>query len=650
MRQFFKFMFASLLGTILAFFLATFFGVLLIGALIGSMSALSNMEDSPDVDPDSILHMKLDRPIVDRGAERHFKVEIDGFSTQSKLGLDQILETLEKAAKDERIEGIYLDLANIPTGLSTISEIRKGLLEFKNSGKFIVCYGETLSQSAYYLATVANKIHLYPEGQLDIRGFYAELMFFKGLLEKLDIDVQIVRGENNQFKSAVEPLMYDQMSEANREQTRQYLDGLWGHVLQGIEEQRGIASDKVNRVADSLLLRNAQDAVTYGFIDGVQYKDEWLTSLKDKVDAEKVEDISFLPFTKYIKADLPSRKKMAGKKKKRKKESEEAPRDTSKADTEQAALLQASAKEDSISVTSSGPSEKKKEEEGKVAVVYASGGIKGGKSGDGSMGAQTISKALREARKDASIKAIVLRVNSPGGSALASDVIWREVALAKEAKPLVVSMGDVAASGGYYISCAADRIFANKTTLTGSIGVFGVLPNMKDFFDKNLGVTFDRVETNAHSSIGSMGRPLSDHEYNVIQDQVEDIYNTFLERVAEGRGMSKTRVDSIGQGRVWAGTDALKLGLVDEFGGLQAATDHAAKLADLEDPEIEKLPEQEDPFKQLIEQLTGGIRTSIAQWAMTTEEEQMLEQYRQIRSLGEMKGVQARLPYVVKVK
>lgn len=590
MKQFFKFFFASVLGTFITLVIIVFIFVIWIAA---SVSATENTY----VSRNSLLHIKMDKPIHDRAPKGPDNIfNFASFSAQNAPGLNEVLENLHKAKVDPRISGIYLDLSTIPTGLSTLEEIRKGLLDFKESGKFILAYSENYTQKSYYMATVADKIYLNPEGTFLFKGMNAELTFYKGLMEKLDVDAQIIRGPNNKFKSAVEPFMYDKMSEPNRQQMKKLLQSIWDHMLTNISASRGIPVEKLNLLADELSIQFPMDAVNNQLIDGVKYKDEILAELRERLELEPRKKIKTTTMEKYAKAVVSEYHPYKGK--------------------------------------------------DKIAVVYALGSIKGGEGDDLTIGSEKISKALRKARRDSTVKAIVLRVNSPGGSALASEVILREIKLAKAVKPVVASFGDYAASGGYYISCLADKILAEPTTLTGSIGVFGIIPNFQKLFNNKLGITFDEVGTNKNSAFYSVNRPLKANEKAIIQNQVVRIYDTFINHVANGRKMTPEQVDAIGQGRVWSGSDAIEIGLVDEIGGLEKAIAVAAKMAELDTYRLKELPYQEDPIEQLMKQLTGQTKVSL----FKNELGPVYEHIDYLQTIHEMKGVQARLPYIIDIQ
>nr|MBP9081167.1 signal peptide peptidase SppA [Flavobacteriales bacterium] len=523
------------------------------------------------------------------------------------LGLNDILNNIEKAKRDDRIKGVFLDLGVVNAGLGTLKEIRDKLVEFKQeSGKPVVAFADLYTQRSYYLASVADNVYLVPKGDLDFRGLRSEMMFYAGLFEKLDIEVQFIRGSNNQFKSFGEAFTRKDMSPASKLQTTALLNGIWNSYITDIGTLRGLDTAKINAIAAGLLVRKAEDAVAQGLVDSLVYRDQVLAIVKQRMGLDPDKDIDAVDLAKYTKAYVAQPK--------------EEGKNTS---------------------TWHQP---------KVAVVYAQGDIIDGESMDGSIGGATISAAIRKARKDTAVKAIVLRVNSPGGSGLASDVMWREVVLAKAEKPVVVSMGDVAASGGYYISCAADRIFAEPTTITGSIGVFGMIPNMQGFFNNKLGLTFDGVQTHKYAGMMTVTRPLTTEEKGIIQGFVDDFYATFTQRVAEGRKMTVAQVDSMGQGRVWTGTDALRIGLVDTLGGLEAAMGEAARMAGLEAGHYRTVgfPEQKDFFQELRASLGAHMKTWVARETFGADAE-MLQRFEQVKRVRGMSGLQARMPFALEV-
>lgn len=606
MRQFFKFMLASMIGTLLV-------GVVLLILFIGSLAALGSafsMEGKPTSVPDgSVLQISLDQQVVDRGPKDGFNFNFGPFKGTSKLGLNDILADIEKAKHDDRIKGIFLDLGMVNGGMSTVQEVRNKLIEFKKeSGKPIVAYADVYTQKSYFLASVADRVYMVPQGDLDFRGLQSEMTFYAGLFEKLGVDIQFIRGSDNKFKSFGEAFTRKDMSPANKLQIGTLLKGVWGTYVTEVGAQRNIDTTKLNAIAGELQIRKAADAVTTGLVDSLLYRDQVLADLKQRMGLDSTGAIDFLDLAKYTKAYVP---KAAG------------------------------AKDGGSSSTWAQP---------KVAVVYAQGEIVDGDGEDGSVGGATLSEAIRTAREDSSVKAIVLRVNSPGGSGLASDVIWREVVLAKAVKPVVVSMGDLAASGGYYISCAADKIYAEPTTITGSIGVFGMIPNLKGFFNDKLGITFDGVQTHKYAGMMTVTRPLTAEEKGIIQGWIDRFYATFTGRVADGRKMAVAQVDSIGQGRVWTGVDAKRIGLVDEIGGLEAATAEAAQRAGLEPGTYRTVgyPEQKDFLQQIRESLSAQARSWVAREAFG-QDAGLLEQFNAVRKVRQMSGIQARMPFDLEV-
>jgi protease-4 len=559
MKIFWKAFFASLLAIIVASFLMIFI-------LVGIISAVTSFKDQTvTIKSQSLLLLKLDSRIVERKSSNPFEdFEILGIKAANTTGLNQILSCLEKAKTDDRIKGVYLELSDINSGYATIEEIRNALIDFKTSGKFIYTYADMISQKAYYLATVSDSLIMNPMGMFDFRGLSAEHIFFKKALDKFGIEMQVVRGKNNKFKSAVEPYLFDKMSDANREQTSVYLNTIWNHVLKGISDRRSIPVDSLNKYANEVMtFQKAEKALSYKFFDNLKYRDQVLADFRKLTSLGPNDEIPVVSVTEYDKVP-----KMIG-----------------------AGGL---AKD-------------------KIAIVYAEGEIDGTSDGPYQIDSKEVSKGIREARTDTAVKAIVIRVNSPGGSAYGSEVIWREVILAQKVKPVIVSMGDYAASGGYYIACGADAILANPTTITGSIGVFGTIPNVSGLLTDKIGITFDNVSTNEHSDMPSMTRKMTPFEKNLMQSYVESTYGTFIAHVADGRKKSTIFIDSIGQGRVWSGVNGKANGLVDEFGGLNDAVKLAATKAGIKHYRIKELPKQKDAFEELMKSFSTKLQNSIFQ-------------------------------------
>ena len=588
MRQFFKFLFASMFGTFLAFFLV--FAVLF--AVIGVIASSAGAEKEVSIKDQSILYINFEEEVTERTSKDPFEnFDWNSFESTPQIGLNDILANLEKAAKDDRIKGIFLDLTFNDMGMASMNEVRDALLDFKSSGKFIYTFSDAMDQNSYYLASVSDKIYLHPGGIMQMSGLSAQRMFFKGALDKLEIEIEVIR--HGKFKSAVEPFTRENMSEANRLQTEKFVNSLWNTMVNEIASSRNISADRINELCDGLTVRSPEDAVNMGLADGVKYRDEVLAELREKTEMEEDAKLRFVEMKKYADVKVKSEEK----------------------DIE--------------------------DYKNRIAVVYAGGEIQYGKSESGVMGSETIAEAIEKARKDEKVKAIVLRVNSPGGSSLASDIIWRQVVLAKAEKPVVVSMGNLAASGGYYISCAADKIIADENTITGSIGVFGLIPNMKGLFNNKLGITFDTVNTNKYADMGTGTRPMKPVERQYITNIVERIYDDFVGKVAEGRSMTYAEVDSIGQGRVWSGTDALNLGLVDEIGGLNRAVEVAVELAELENYSIYELPEQKNAIEELMKQFSENMESKMAEKYFGSYYGEFNGAF---KSLTEF-GIYARMPY-----
>ncbi len=589
MKQFFKFMFASMVGFVLSMIVLFF---ILLGVISGMMLSLKD-EGSVTISDNSILEVSFENPIEERSSNNPFEnLNFNGINPNRTPGLNDILKSISKAKVDSRIKGILLNLTSIKSGMATTEEIRNAFLDYKKSGKFIYAYSESYTQGAYYLASVADKIYLYPEGEVDFRGLHADLMFFKGTLEKLEIQPEIIR--HGKFKSAVEPFMYDKMSDENREQVSTFLNSIWNNILNGISASRNIPVEELQKIADNAEGRNPENALSLHLVDKLSYYDQVLYDLKKKTDQGEKEKIKFVSLKKYVRAYV---------------------------------------KGDDYSAK-------------KIAIVYASGDIVSGEGNEDQIGSDKIAAALRKARLDSSVKAIVFRINSPGGSALASDVIWRETVLAQKTKPLIVSMGDYAASGGYYIACAADTIVARPNTITGSIGVFGLLFNTQNMFKNKLGITFDSVKTGKYADIGTMNRPMKDNERAIIQGEVEKVYDTFISHVANGREMTKEDVDNIGQGRVWSGADAKRLGLVDVLGGLNDAISIAAKKANLTTYRTVALPEQKEFFEKLVEDLNAEAKVYFAK-------QQLGESYLYLgmfNDLAKQKGIVAKIPFMIEIE
>lgn len=589
MKSFFKIVFASMLGFILSGIVLL---ILFISVLVGMVSSSDSKKVS--VEPKSVLHVTLNNTVKERGSKSPLEsLDFGGLQGEKTIGLNDIRTALKRAAKDDNIKGIYLDISSVSTGTATLEDIRNALLEFKASKKFIIAYSETYTQGAYYLASVADKIYLNPEGLLEFKGLSTNTMFYKGVLDKLEIEAQVIKVGT--FKSAVEPFILNKMSEPNRLQVSSFLGSIYDNFLKNIAKSRSIPIDSLRSIANGLKAQNAQLAVKYKLADALKYKDEIIDELKTLTGTDKKEDLNSVSLSNYIKNN--------------------------------------------------------KDEEGssssnRVAVVYASGEIQGGEGDDETIGSERISRAIRKVRNDDKVKALVLRVNSPGGSALASDVIWREVMLTKKVKPVIVSMGDYAASGGYYISCAADSIFAEPNTITGSIGVFGIIPNIQKFLNNKIGITFDGVKTSQFADLGNINRPLTDGERFIIQNEINRIYDTFTKRVAEGRKKTQEYVNSIGQGRVWTGDQALKNGLVDGIGNLNRAIQSAGKKAGLKEYKVVYYPAVKDPFESILKSGEDKVKEQFTKMELGDN----YKYYKQLKNALSNTGIVARMPFDIEIK
>jgi len=469
--------------------------------------------------------------------------------------------------------------------------LREALSEFKSSEKFVLSYSDVMSQKGYYMNSVADEIYLHPQGTLDFRGLATSVVFFKDALDKLGIDMQVLKVGT--YKSAVEPFMMNSMSDANKEQVSSYLHNIYDHFLTDISGSTGLSKDSLKNIADGYQVRLPEDAKRLGMVDELLYKDQVLAKVKEKLGLSEKKDIPVVSILDY---------KNQGNK-------GEAGGD-------------------------------------RIAVLYAYGSIVDGEGTNGQIGGDKLSRELRELREDDRVKAVVMRVNSPGGSALASESIWREVELTKNVKPMVVSMGDYAASGGYYIAAAADSIFADPTTLTGSIGVFGMIPNFQEMFNNKLGIHFEAVKTSRFADMDvDMDRPLSEEEKTIIQGGVDRIYQVFMQRVAAGRKMEIAEVDSLGQGRVWTGDQAVGLNLVDRVASLDEAVGAAAQMANLENYRISEYPRQKDPFSNLLSTSKDKLKT----WLMKEELGEYANYLMEMKRVVEQSGIQARIPYLVEI-
>ncbi len=583
----------NVLAVIVGLFVFSIVAMLIFFGILGLVASSSEKEVT--LEKNSILHLDLNgRTLVERTSDEDlvFGSFLDPFGGENTAGLVNLKKAIGEAKTNENVKGIYLNAGLFGAGQAGLLELREALIDFKTSGKFIVAYDEAYSEGGYFLASVADEIYLNPLGGIDFNGFSSEGIFLKGFFEKVGIKPEVFRvGE---FKSAVEPFILDKMSPENRLQTQYFLDDINNHALELIAKSRGIAQDSLIRINQQMLVRKPKDAVTYKLATALKYEDEVHSILKEKLGLKEDDQIETINAT-----DLGGMAK-------------------------------------SQNITSSN----------RIAVILAEGEIVDGNA-DGAISSEKFAKEIRKARKDENIKAIVLRVNSPGGSILASEVIWREMSEAKKVKPVIVSMGEVAASGGYYIAAPADTIVAQPNTITGSIGIFGILFNVQELVNDKLGVTTDVVSTGELSDFGNMARPLTEVERTIIQSSVEDGYETFISRVAEGRGMHPDSVRKVASGRVWTGTQAKARGLVDVLGGLDTAIGiAAAKIKAGEDYRVVYYPEKKPWFEELMVSFSDQVQVRILQ----TQLGDQYPLYQKIQKLKNYQGVQVRMPQEIVIK
>jgi protease-4 len=589
MKSFLKYTLATITGIIIA-------SVLFFIVILASFSAIVSSGNKPvSISNNSILVLKAGVTIPDRGDQNPLAgIDLFNMTLSPTPGLNEILNNIEKASGDNKIKGILIENGLLPSGWATTEEIRNALLKFREKGKFVISYSDyILTQECYYLATSADKIFINPGSMVDFKGLSSEVMFFKKALEKIGIDVQVIR--HGKFKGAVEPFILDKLSDENRTQIKDYAGSLWNQIIGDISKLRNIPADQLNKLADNLDGNFAPRAFETKLVDGLKYRDELIDTLKIMSGVSKDKELNLISMTKYSK--VPDTKTTYSAK-------------------------------------------------NKIAVIYASGTIVTGKGNDSNIGGNYYADVIRKARLDTSIKAIVLRVDSPGGSATASDLMWRELDLSAKVKPVVISMGNYAASGGYFISAPGTKIYADPMTISGSIGVFGLIPNAGKLLEDKLGLTTEIVNTNKNSDFPSILRPMKPYEKELMQLSIEKIYSDFVSKVASGRKMSSASVDSIGQGRVWSGTSALKIGLVDEIGGLKDAIKGASKLAGIESFSVKELPVLEDPYTRIFSQLTGEVKQSI----LKNELGESVKYYNMVQEIKAMSGIQARLPYFIDIQ
>jgi protease-4 len=591
--RFFKVVLASALGYLLA-------AVILAGLMIAIIGGIaSTAKPNTDIPSGSVLNLHLNYNLQDRVIETSPFAALASLdpNAQTPVGLNDLLYTVEKAKTDDNIKGIVLDLTTISSGYAKLTELRNKLEEFKASGKFIYAYADYYYFPTYYIASVADSVFINPEGEMAFTGMVAEIAFFANTLQKLGVEMQVVRA--GKFKGAVEPYTRNNLSPENKEQIQVYINSVFGETLKKISASRGITEEKLKKDADELELRTVKDFIANNYIDAAVYRDQFYSNMKKRMGVKDTKKVPLISEQKYAKT---------------------------------------------LGLRGEGKD--------RIAVVYATGDIVGGK-GDGSqIAADDMAATLKKVREDDDIKAVVFRIDSRGGSSLASDIIWREAKLLAAEKPLIVSMGDVAASGGYYIAAPARKIVAEPTTITGSIGVFGLIPNAQKLLNDKLGVNFEYIGTGEHSDIGRIDRNMTADERAYIEQVIDKIYDTFLSRVSEGRKMTKEQVNEIAQGRVWTGIMAKEVGLVDELGGLEKAIEIAAAEADLKEYKLKEYPKMQDPLQMVIEKMSGNtnLKTQLKEISAETPFAPYVKYIGDLERWGSSHSVQAMMPYDISVK
>nr|WP_315146305.1 signal peptide peptidase SppA [uncultured Flavobacterium sp.] len=577
---------ATVIG-IFVFMMLSFFGIILIGVIFGGDS------ETVEVENNSVIELNLS-DISDDYAGKYSDPWVTAFSERKKIGLTDVINAIEVAETDDAIKGISILNTDSSLGMAQSKELRDALNRFKKSGKFIYSYANSYSQKEYYLNSVATSIYINPIGELDFKGLSTEVMFFKDFQEKSGLKMEVIR--HGKYKSAVEPFLENKMSDANKEQTMALLNGIWTNIVEDISKSRNIPVEKLNTIANGLLARTPEMAKSQNLIDYIAYEDVYHNAIKKVLKVDKDEDYNTVSIADYTQKTTTT----------------------------------------SVNMDSNDA----------IAIVYAQGEIGSGEGDVNEIGEGSMRRSLQEARKDDDIKAIVLRINSPGGSALTSDLIWREIELTKKVKPVVVSMGNYAASGGYYIACNANTIFAEKNTITGSIGVFGTLPNFSVAANR-YGINTEQVRTHENASNYSPFVPMDEKFKAITLEGVENIYATFIGHVAEGRKMTTAQVDSIGQGRVWTGSEAVKIGLVDKIGGLREALAEAAKLAKIKSYSTVNYPEYEKSFEDIFANFPfAKSKTAFIKEEIGEENYRLLEEVKRIK---QRKGIQAILPMELKI-
>ena len=581
----------NVLATIVGIFVFTmlfFFGIILIGAIFGGE------ENGVDVKENSVIVLNLE-DIQNDYAGKYSDPWVTVFSDTKQIGLTDVIDAIGAAKTDENIKGISILNNNSSLGMAQSKAVRDALEDFKTSGKFVMAYANTYSQKEYYLNSVANTVYLNPVGDLDFKGLSSDLLFFKDFQDKTGVKMEVIR--HGKYKSAVEPFLENKMSDANREQITALLNSIWNSVVTDIAKSRNLSVQQLNIIANGLLARTPEMAKAQKLVDVVAYEDVYHNAIKKllKVDTEdEYESVSILDYTQKC--------------------------------TTTSAINDAT---------------------DEIAIIYAQGEIQSGEGDVNIIGEGAMRRSISEARNNDDVKAIVLRIDSPGGNALTSDLIWREIELTKKVKPVVVSMGNYAASGGYYIACNANTIFAEKNTITGSIGVFGMLPNFSGLSTK-MGIHSEQVNTHQNSGNYNPFAPIDEKFKAVTTEGVEQIYKTFVSHVAQGRKMSFTQVDAIAQGRVWTGADAIKIGLVDKIGGLKDAINEAARLAKIKTFNTQNYPEYNKNFDDLLENFP--FAKTKERWIKEEIGEENYKMMEQIKRIQSYKGVQARMPFDISIQ
>lgn len=589
--NFFKTFLASCLGSLVALIALVFIlTMLMVGAVAG---LVGGADEQVIVSDKSVLHLNLDVQVTEQQAENPFAGLPFPGAEPSTVGLLPLKQAIENAKTDSKIEGIFLNVSYPMTGFATLEEIRQSILDFRKSGKWVVAYADAMSEGAYYVASAADKVYLNPEGDVEFNGLAVEVTFFKKMFDKLEIKPEIFRV--GQFKSAVEPFMLEKMSPENKLQLTEMINSIYDHVLTRVSDARGMEKAKLKEISDKMLVRNARLSVEHGLVDSLLYYDQVLDELRGRLDLKDNAKVKFIKYNKYRKSYTESTAVAAN----------------------------------------------------EVAVIVADGTIMMGTGDQGVIGGEAFASEIRRARENDKVKAIVIRINSPGGSFVASDIMWREVNLAAQKKPVIASMGDYAASGGYYLAMACDTIVAQPHTITGSIGIFSVLFDASGLLNNKLGITFDDVKTGEYGDMVTISRPLTDAEKNVWQTRTEEIYETFTRKASEGRNMTQDEIKQVASGRVWTGTQAKERKLVDVLGNYNDAIEIAAKAAGIaNDYKVRLYPRQKPFFEEFMEGIEENSRVS----AIKEELGNNYIYYQYWQEVKTLNGVQARMPFDLNIQ